>query len=302
MLASALRFFLLVEAGLFVAAGRALAHLSWGEAAGCAVALMLGFRIGTVGFTYAYAVAHSPGMPRIPPLSALRMVLAECGAFLWLFLIIQPFEQLWMGRDRTPRGRPLVLLVHGYGCNRGAWWWLRRRLEAAGYATATINLEPPYADIAHFVTQLNRRIEDVCTAAGCERVMLVGHSMGGLVARAYLARFGKRRVARLVTLATPHAGSTLARLGLGENARQMEPNSVWLKSLWRDRPDVPMVSLRNSHDNFVVPQDSQRYPAARDVDLPALGHLAMLLSPRAAAALLAALEDRGMQDYTGAVG
>ncbi|MDQ5942445.1 MAG: hypothetical protein QG572_1260, partial [Pseudomonadota bacterium] len=54
-------------------------------------------------------------------------------------------------------------------------------------------------------------------------------------------------------------------------------------------PPVPMVALRNSHDNFVMPQDSQRFPGARDVELPALGHLAVLFSARAAEALLEAL-------------
>jgi pimeloyl-ACP methyl ester carboxylesterase len=37
--------------------------------------------------------------------------------------------------------------------------------------------------------------------------------MGGLVARAYLARHGAGRVAKLVTMGSPHHGTSLARLG-----------------------------------------------------------------------------------------
>ena len=55
------------------------------------------------------------------------------------------------------------------------------------------------------------------------------------------------------------------------------------------RDGLALVALRNSHDNFVMPQDSQRFPGARDVELPALGHLAVLFSGRAAEALLEAL-------------
>lgn len=289
MLAAALRLFLLIElAGYAVVAVRFF-ELPLAQGLGAALALMIGARAGMVGFTYAFASTQQSRVPAIGAFGALCMMLGEWLAFLLLFMLIQPFERIWLGRDRLSAGRPVVLLIHGYGCNRGTWWWLRRRLEAAGFVVATINLEPPYDGIEHFVTQLDRRIESICAETGRERLLLVGHSMGGLVARAYLARFGSGRVRRLVTLATPHAGSKLAFLGIGRNARQMEPTSVWLKELWRDRPDIPMVSVRNSHDNFVVPQDSQRYPSAQDVELPGLGHLAMLFSPRTLHALLAAL-------------
>ena len=289
MLAAGLRFFLLIEMAAYAAMTSHFLDLSVAQSVLAALGILMGTRAGIIAVTYAYAVANHSRAPRLGPWRAVRMVAAEYLAFLHLFLIIQPFERLWMGADRLPAGRPVVLLIHGYGCNRGAWWWLRKRLEAAGLAVATINLEPPYTDIDNFVATLDARIEAVCREAGCSRLTLIGHSMGGLVARAYLGRLGNARVDRLLTIASPHAGSLLARLGVGENARQMEPGSVWLKRLWPERPPVPMVALRNSHDNFVMPQDSQRFPGARDVELPALGHLAVLFSGRAAEALLEAL-------------
>lgn len=72
-------------------------------------------------------------------------------------------------------------------------------------------------------------------------LLLVGHSMGGLVARAYLRRYGELRVARLITLGTPHRGSLLAHLGIGRNARQMEPGSVWLRELAKPRCRFPAL-------------------------------------------------------------
>jgi hypothetical protein len=91
-----------------------------------------------------------------------------------------------------PGARPPVLLVHGYGCSRAAWWWLRRRLEGAGWTVATISLEPIYGSIDDYVEPLARRIDAVLAETGAERLLLVGHSMGGLVARAYLQRYGAR--------------------------------------------------------------------------------------------------------------
>ena len=89
------------------------------------------------------------------------MILGEYLAFLALFVAIVPLERLWMSPDRLrPCRRPLIL-VHGYGCSRGAWWWLRQRLEAAGHVVATVSLAPPNASIGKLEPQLHQRIEEV---------------------------------------------------------------------------------------------------------------------------------------------
>ncbi|MGP1609551.1 MAG: esterase/lipase family protein, partial [Burkholderiales bacterium] len=198
------------------------------------------------------------------------------------------------GPDRLQpaNDRPPLLLVHGYGCSRGAWWWLRRRLEAAGWMVATINLEPIYCSIDDYVEPLARRIDEVLAETGAVQLILIGHSMGGLAARAYLRCHGVRRVARLVTLGTPHAGSELARIGLGLNGRQMEPGSAWLLALARETAMPETVVIYSPHDNYVMPQANLKLPGALHRPLDGLGHLAMLFSPRVADALLAALERR----------
>jgi len=136
------------------------------------------------------------------------------------------------------------------------------------------------------VPQLRERIEHVCTTTGAGQVLLVGHSMGGLIARSYLARHGNEHVARLITLATPHAGSELARFGFGQNAREMTPGSLWLADMDAEKLPVPAIALRNLYDNYVMPQDNQRLNGAQDIELPAVGHLAMLYDRRIAQILI----------------
>lgn len=216
------------------------------------------------------------------------MIVGEYAAFLLIFVFILPVERLWMGRDRMrPCSRPL-LLVHGYSCSRGVWWLLRRRLEAAGHTVATVSLAPPYTNIGKLVPELGQRIEKVCKATGADRVVLVAHSMGGLVCRSYLARHGSDRVERLITISSPHSGSELARIGIGKNAREMEPGSLWLKDLGQAGLPVPAVAIRTPHDNFVMPQDNQRLPGAIDVALEGVGHLAVLFTRRTSHELIAA--------------
>ena len=86
--------------------------------------------------------------------------------------------------------------------------------------------------------------------------------------------------AKLITLGTPHQGSATARLGAGENARQMAPDNAWLQLLNRDAPAVPLVSVFSYHDNIVLPQESSVLAGAKIVALSGMGHLSMPFSRR----------------------
>jgi triacylglycerol lipase len=286
MLPVALLIGLIAELAIYATVVRDFLDTSWGISAIAALAAVLGLRAGIVAVTWAFARAYPSPARRLAAAEAVRMLAGEYGAFLLIFVVILPFERLWMGRDRLrPCPRPL-LLVHGYSCSRGVWWLARRRLEAAGHTVATVSLAPPYTSIGKLVPQLGERIEKVCQVTGADRVVLVAHSMGGLVCRSYLARHGSDRVERLITIASPHSGSELARIGVGKNAREMEPGSRWLKDLGQAGLPVPAVAIRTAHDNFVMPQDNQRLPGAIDVALEGIGHLAVLFSRRTTTELI----------------
>lgn len=283
-----------IEIAWYLAIGRHWLGADWGTAMLGALGGVLGMRAAINAVTWAFAASYASPAPPLGFARRLRLIVAEYLAFLLSFVVVLPFERLWMPADRLPAGaRRPILLVHGYGCSRGVWWLLRRRLEAAGHTVATVSLAPPYTSMGKLVPQLHRRIEEVCAATGAKQVTLVAHSMGGLIARSYLARHGIARVDRLITLATPHAGSELGRIGFGQNAREMEPGSLWLRDMAQEAVKVPAISLRNPYDNYVMPQDHQRLAGARDVELPAVGHLAMLYDVRVARLLLELLSAPG---------
>jgi triacylglycerol lipase len=276
------------ELATYAAVARRFLNAGWCEAALFAVITLLAVRALIVAVTWGFARAYHSPAPALRAGQWLRMIFSEYLAFLLTFVVVLPFERLWMPPDRLRPSARVIVLVHGYGCSRGVWWWLRRRLERAGFTVASVSLAPPYTHIGKVVPQLSQRIEDVCRDTGASQVMLVAHSMGGLVARSYLARHGPGRVERLVTIATPHSGSELARIGIGANAREMVPGSSWLQDLAAESVGVPAISLRTPHDNYVMPQDSQRLHGARDIEMPGIGHLAVLYSPRTAAAVASA--------------
>lgn len=287
MLPLALLFWLVIEIGTYLAIGRLGLHADWSFAIAGAIGCLLGIRAGINTTTWFFAIVlGSPARP-MSSKAMLKIIAIEFLAFLHTFLVVLPLERLWMPADRLrPCARP-ILLVHGYGCSRGVWYRLRRRLEAAGHVVATVSLTPPFASIGQLEPQLARRIEEVCAATGARQIILVGHSMGGLVGRCYLARHGGARVARLITLSTPHQGTALARLGVGRNAREMEPGSLWLSDMADEKLPVPCISLRNPYDNYAMPQDLQKLPGARDVELPPSGHIAQFYDAAVAAVVIA---------------
>jgi triacylglycerol esterase/lipase EstA (alpha/beta hydrolase family) len=184
-------------------------------------------------------------------------------------------------RDPLPAPRQLpVILVHGVLVNDGVWFTMRRYLarQAVG-AIYTINYGPPYGDIEHFAEQLGAKIESVCAATGATRVVLVCHSMGGLVARAHLRQRGPARIERIITIGTPHHGSVFARGVVGRCLAQMRPGNAWLAELNRDEakpPPVPITSIWSRHDSLVAPQGSGELACAENVPLVGVGHNALL--------------------------
>ncbi len=287
MVARGLRWGLAVQvlgAGLCAYLLVRFAELSPATAAALGFAALLGVYLLLTLATF--AICWPRGRDAIPEknagfLAACRTILTEWIAFVALFGVIQPFADtifsVKAGR-RRPEKLP-VLLVHGYRCNSSLWWWMVPRLRRAGFEVEAIDLEPALVSIDRFAEQLHRHIEAWLKDTGSAKLRLVTHSMGGLVARAYLQRYGSQRVYKLVTLACGHHGTRLARLGWGRNAREMEPGSDWLAALEEPAP-VSTVTIWTAQDNFIAPQTSSRLSGAQEIILAGMGHLTLMFSRR----------------------
>jgi triacylglycerol lipase len=254
----------------------------------CAAIVLVNFGV----ITAIYAIVRLFATTRAGAARTWRSAFAETAALFATFVVIQPFERWWMGADAVgspAQARVPILLVHGYLCNRGLWWWMRRRLRARQYLVATINLEPPLASIDRLAERLSDRVEALLAETGADKVMLVTHSMGALASRAYLRRYGAARVAGLVTIAAPHHGTRIARLGFGCNAREMAPDSEWLRSLNAEPPPIPIASIWSQDDEIVDPPDASRLAEARETVLEGLGHMALVFSPSVLACVEAEL-------------
>jgi pimeloyl-ACP methyl ester carboxylesterase len=300
MLARVLRVVLLALAvlGAYAAARVAARHgAGWGALAFAGILAGPSIAISLLASLLAW-LNRTPAPPglRLGPFARVVAAVREALLFAACYIVLQPLPRLVLPREsgqRTGEHTP-VLLVPGFVCNAGLWAWFARALRRRGHPVFTHTPEPLFGPIDGYAAALAARVEALSAAAGDRRVALVGHSMGGLIARAYLRRSGTARVACLVTLGTPHHGSALAPFGYGANAREMRRTAEWLGGLAafeEGRFAVPVTSIFSYQDNFVAPQISSELGGAANVPLAGLGHMSLAFSPR-----VAALVDRAVRD------
>jgi pimeloyl-ACP methyl ester carboxylesterase len=299
---------LVVEVAVYGAIGRH-AHVSWGWSTGAALALAAGIylsvRILLVGLEFVLARWKGSPVPdalSVSPARAIAMYLRELAGWLLMFSLILPFVPARRSVvDRTRRidsqGLP-VLLVHGLACNRGNWWWFRRQIERRGYRAFTVDCTPWYARIDNYSPQLGRAIDEVLAATGARQLVIVGHSMGGLIARAYLDRYGADKVAHVITLGTPHRGTWMTRFGYAPNIRDMAEASTWLTELGAResqrsiRPYDKFSCIFTYHDNLVTPQTNATLPGAAQFAISGIGHLSLALSAQVVERVAEVLDSR----------
>jgi len=286
MIARLARLLLLVQlavAGLVASAlQRVWPDLSWLLAflIGIFCVLLARAIITANNFRLAAGVPGTAGLAALDIGSALRLYGGELRATLvsssWTMPFLQP--RTFFAHNNAV---PPVLLVHGYGCNGSYWWHLSKRLKLANITHCAVDLEPVLCAIDCYVPQLTAAIKMLQAATGQPRIVIVAHSMGGLVARAWIRDHGSDSIAKLITLGTPHGGTVLARYGLGENSRQMRPAGVPGGTLWLTQlntpaePAVPTVSIYSMHDNIIAPRTSSHLPGAKNIVLRGIGHVAL---------------------------
>jgi triacylglycerol esterase/lipase EstA (alpha/beta hydrolase family) len=266
------------------------ARLGWPMPASLAflVLLPLGTRFVLVCLTSLIAwFARSPRPPalQIGLVATIRMLLVEYRAMLVDSLWFLPFPGLALRPDPLPtRGGPMpVLAVHGYFSNRAILRDVTLALEKAGQGPVhAVTLDSVLAGIDTVAGLLEREIDALLDATGHAKLILVCHSMGGLAARRMMRGRLRMRIAKVITIASPHHGTVLARIGIGSNARQMRAGGDWIDRLAGEEAGhwpCPVTSIWSVHDNLVAPQETSRLEGARNIALAGLGHVAILFAP-----------------------
>lgn len=285
---SAIALWIFNAAGLALYATLAAPHVAAGSPLALWIAGGATIYFGLVLLTCSlyFAIAWVWRSPRPPP--ARIGVRASVRLFWREYATLAgaaPRMMLYGLLVRDPAPAPVatpVLLLHGVLCNAGVWMrvarYLRRERVTGIYS---LSYGPPLASIEGFADQVAAKIDAILAACGARKVMIVSHSMGGLVARAYLRKYGSEKIARVLTIGAPHHGSVHAWLFFGTSLAQLRPGNAWLDQLNRETldPALRFVTLWSWHDSMVAPQTSSELPDAVDVALAGIGHNALLGDP-----------------------
>lgn len=177
---------------------------------------------------------------------------------------------------------PVVLLIHGFFCNRGMWHPFARWLNSLGYACEGISLEPVWGSIDQYPEQVKAGVDRLLKSFPDRPIVLIGHSMGGLAIRSFLRKYPDVPIDHAISLGTPHQGTWLSRLTLGKNVRQMGRHSTWLADLSANesaRHLPPFTVILSNADNIVFPQSDQTFRSAQVERIRGAGHLHLVFHP-----------------------
>ena len=259
-------------------------------AAGLGVGLVLLARLSITANSFVLAWLYrseTPAQFQLNWRQASRLFRSEFNASMISSSWSMAFRSFEKRPAKSPRGLP-VLLIHGYGCNSGYWHSMSQQLGAAQISHHAVSLEPVLTDIDNYVPTIARAVDMLASECGSRQIIIVAHSMGGLASRAYLRDHGNQRIAKVITLGTPHGGTGLANHGAGENSRQMRREigngggpSTWLRQLETSESAATrrlFVSIYSHHDNIVAPQMSSHLDGATNLPMHGIGHVAMALN------------------------
>ncbi|HEY8038605.1 MAG TPA: hypothetical protein VIF15_02380 [Polyangiaceae bacterium] len=204
-------------------------------------------------------------------------------------------EVTLMPRDLAavvPDARPgddVVVLVHGFLASAGVFRPLRKRLEREAGARVATFTHAPGARIRRIARRLGELVARIPEGA---RITVVGHSLGGVVARWYVQEMGGHaRVSQTISLASPFGGIDVPQLLVGAD---LHAESALLRRL-RDRAracDVPHTSIVGEEDQLVVGVETACLGFGEVVVLPKRGHNALLFCEKAAGLVIERVKTR----------
>ena len=224
----------------------------------------------------------------------LRSWLLECIQQSWtaLFVLLPKREVAFRFNGR---GRWIVL-IPGYMENGQSMLLLAIRLNrATGRPVAALNIKPwMFTSIKRHAEMAGKTIDRLAGSTGT--VDLVGHSMGGLVARYWIEKMGgAERTGTVVLMGTPNTGTTAASLAPGACASEMMPGSEFIREMMESAMTPPANvgyhTICSATDAIATPRGNAMLPFGGCMWTGDYGHEGLLLGSKIADAVIARLDD-----------
>jgi len=123
-------------------------------------------------------------------------------------------------------------------------------------------------------------VEDYINKNNLRRVVVIGHSKGGLIGKYLLANNNQNgKIIKVIAISTPFGGSLRAKRIPFGSRKELIPNSILLSELAK-RSDVNknITSIFGKFDALVKPLASCRLEGAKNIQIDVYGHHGILFS------------------------
>jgi hypothetical protein len=262
------------------------------------VIIFLSFFLTAISYTI-FAYERLNARYKLDPRKLFFSFLKEFLAYIYLFLSwifgFFPYENYIprkLGGVKIP-----TFIIPGYFLNRASVFFLFYMLRNRGFENIyVINPGSFTGSIDDIASNCARIIKEILESLAIEskEVFLIGHSLGGLVAK-YIAEnkevFGLD-VQGCVTICSPHHGTKIAVFGIGKNASEMVPGSEFVEKYREVKIPSLYFCVGAEYDQLTIPYESSFIDGASRFELESAGHFSPLFSQSVADAIFEFLKMR----------
>lgn len=202
---------------------------------------------------------------------------------------------------------PFIIFVPGYLHNSSGAVKIKSEIEKeTGISVKCINSNSLFGSIVDRSKSLGLEIEKIRKEIGQRKIILIGHSMGGLVALNYALKDQgeKSDIDSVMTISSPSKGTPMAYIGAGQCAKEMLPHSEFIDQLnlkSKHNLDCQLLQIGLKHD-IIVPLQSaflEDIPDENTYVIENVGHLDILLSDDMIAILIDEIKNPSSKVNTG---
>jgi hypothetical protein len=152
-----------------------------------------------------------------------------------------------------------------------------------------------FPSLGHLIPRLHsgaERIDEILEKEKIENVVFVAHSKGGLIGKYFLAHFNKeKKVLGMVSVATPYAGSAMAKLVPLDPIRELHVDSKIIHDLEQHKEvNHKIVSIIPEYDNHVWAEKGSFLDGAENINVSVHGHHKVLFSKEVCDVVLKSIE------------
>ena len=195
----------------------------------------------------------------IPTKNFIKNYIKEYVLVMSKFFLL-PYKHINISANVTTNCDHAILLVHGFSRSQTDWLWFIKKLsKQTTLPIFATNIIPNKAPIQQLAISLETKIQEIKSLTACKKIILIGHSMGGLIS-SYYSEFmdNNDEVKTVITIGTPFHGTKIAVAAHGANMQQMQPNNQFLLKLCTSiaTSKKKYFNIATQMDNLVFPWQS----------------------------------------------